>query len=114
MGVVRGFRELDVYRRAFDAALQIYELSKTFPTVERYSLTDQIRLHRDRFVRISRKRGANGPIRPISPVSFATPMARRQRRKCGSTLLLLTTISIGISSPLLTIYTTSSAPNYAR
>jgi four helix bundle protein len=43
MGVVRGFRELDVYRRAFDAALQIYELSKTFPAVERYSLADQIR-----------------------------------------------------------------------
>lgn len=52
MGVVRGFRELDVYRRAFDAALQIYELSKTFPAVERYSLTDQIR-------RASRSVGAN-------------------------------------------------------
>jgi four helix bundle protein len=36
-------RELDVYRRAFDAAIQIFEISKKFPREETYSLTDQIR-----------------------------------------------------------------------
>ena len=35
--------ELDVYRRAFDAAMELYELSKRFPKAETYSLTDQIR-----------------------------------------------------------------------
>ncbi len=40
---IRTHLDLDVYQRAFDAAMQIYELSKGFPKDERYSLTDQIR-----------------------------------------------------------------------
>jgi len=36
-------QELDVYKLAFDVAMQIFELSKNFPADERYSLTDQIR-----------------------------------------------------------------------
>ncbi|MEX2142864.1 MAG: four helix bundle protein [Pirellulales bacterium] len=35
--------ELQVYQRAFDAAMQIFELSRRFPKEETYSLTDQIR-----------------------------------------------------------------------
>jgi four helix bundle protein len=35
--------ELEVYKRAFEAAMQIFELSKRFPPEEKYSLTDQIR-----------------------------------------------------------------------
>ncbi|NEP46994.1 MAG: four helix bundle protein [Okeania sp. SIO2H7] len=35
--------ELDVYRMAFDAARQLFELSKLFPTEEKYALTDQVR-----------------------------------------------------------------------
>jgi len=40
---IRTHRDLDVYLRAFDAAMQIFELSKSFPKAETYSLTDQIR-----------------------------------------------------------------------
>jgi len=36
-------RELDVYRVAFDVAMEVFETSKSFPIEERYSLTDQIR-----------------------------------------------------------------------
>ena len=36
-------RDLEVYRKAFDAAMQIFDLSKSFPKEETYSLTDQIR-----------------------------------------------------------------------
>ncbi|MBV7330605.1 four helix bundle protein [Chloroflexi bacterium TSY] len=36
-------RDLDVYNRAFDAAMTIFQLSKSFPKEEQYSLTDQIR-----------------------------------------------------------------------
>jgi four helix bundle protein len=43
MGMVRHFRELRVYREAFNAAMRIFELSKDWPKEERYSLTDQIR-----------------------------------------------------------------------
>lgn len=36
-------RDLDVYKRAFDAASTIFQLSKQFPKEETYSLTDQVR-----------------------------------------------------------------------
>ena len=37
------FRDLEVYRRSFNAAMSIFQISKTFPPEERYSLVDQIR-----------------------------------------------------------------------
>jgi four helix bundle protein len=40
---IRSHKELDVYQLAFEAAMRIYELSKKFPSEEKYSLTDQIR-----------------------------------------------------------------------
>ena len=39
----KNHKDLDVYNKAFEAAMRIFELSKTFPVEERYSLTDQIR-----------------------------------------------------------------------
>jgi four helix bundle protein len=36
-------RDLDVYVRAFESAMSIFQLSKRFPKDETYSLTDQIR-----------------------------------------------------------------------
>jgi four helix bundle protein len=35
--------ELEVYQKSFAAAMKIFELSKSFPSEEKYSLTDQIR-----------------------------------------------------------------------
>ena len=43
MSSIRHFRELDVYQNSFEAALQVFELTKKFPADERFSLTDQIR-----------------------------------------------------------------------
>ena len=40
---IRTHRALDVYKLAFQAAVDIYNLTKTFPKEEIYSLTDQIR-----------------------------------------------------------------------
>jgi four helix bundle protein len=40
---VRQFRELNVYQGAFEAAAEVFELTKRFPTEERFSLTDQMR-----------------------------------------------------------------------
>lgn len=37
------FKELTVYKKAFDLAMEIFELTKEFPKEEKYSLTDQIR-----------------------------------------------------------------------
>lgn len=36
-------RELRVYQNAMEAAMRVYELTKTFPVEERYSMTDQMR-----------------------------------------------------------------------
>lgn len=37
------FKELIVYKKAFTLAMEVYEVSKSFPKEEKYSLTDQIR-----------------------------------------------------------------------
>ena len=36
-------RDLDVYNKAFETAMIIFKISKTFPKDEKYSLTDQVR-----------------------------------------------------------------------
>lgn len=38
-----GFRKLIAYKKGFELAMEIFELSKSFPKEETYSLTDQIR-----------------------------------------------------------------------
>jgi len=37
------FKELIVYKKSFSLAMEVYEISKSFPKEEKYSLTDQIR-----------------------------------------------------------------------
>jgi isopenicillin N synthase-like dioxygenase len=51
--------ELEVYKRAFEAAMQIFELSKRTKSVARHV----------RFVLISPKRGASGDMKPRLSVS---------------------------------------------
>ena len=41
--MIKHFRELIVYQKAFEQAMIIFKLTKKFPKVEQYSLTDQIR-----------------------------------------------------------------------
>src|SRR5687767_9384792 len=43
MANIRSFRELKVWVAAMDATMQVFELSKSFPHEETYSLVDQIR-----------------------------------------------------------------------
>jgi hypothetical protein len=40
---IRRHTDLQVYKKAFDAAMLIFAASKKFPKEETYSLTDQIR-----------------------------------------------------------------------
>lgn len=40
---IASFRDLKVYKIAFDCALEIFRITKGFPTEEKYSLVDQIR-----------------------------------------------------------------------
>jgi four helix bundle protein len=41
--LIRSHTKLDVYRKAFEAAMLLFEDSKQFPKEETYSLTDQMR-----------------------------------------------------------------------
>ena len=40
---IKSVRDLEVYKLAFDAAMEIFEISKNFPKEETYSLTNQMR-----------------------------------------------------------------------
>ena len=42
MGAVN-FKETKLYKKAFEQAMLIFEISKSFPKEEKYSLTDQVR-----------------------------------------------------------------------
>lgn len=43
MNSYHGYRDLKVYQLAYQLALEIHEITKSFPKEEKYSLTDQIR-----------------------------------------------------------------------
>lgn len=43
MAYVKSFRDLEVYKLARKLAQEIFEISKTFPKEEKYSMTDQVR-----------------------------------------------------------------------
>ena len=37
------YKDLEVFKKAYSLAMDIFEISKSFPSEEKYSLTDQIR-----------------------------------------------------------------------
>ena len=37
------YKDLEVFKKAYALAMEIFEISKSFPPEERYSLTDQVR-----------------------------------------------------------------------
>ena len=43
MSKVGSFKDLIVYQKAYKLAMEIFEISKSFPKEEKYSLTDQMR-----------------------------------------------------------------------
>ena len=43
MSKIKTHKELDVYAMSFNAAMEIFNLTKSYPKEELYSLTDQIR-----------------------------------------------------------------------
>jgi hypothetical protein len=64
---IRSHNDLEVYRMAFDTAMTVFELSKSFAAEERYSLTDQIR-------RSSRSVAANLAEARLGRISPAPPL----------------------------------------
>ncbi len=52
MGAIRHFTDLVAYQKAFALGREVFKITKTFPSGERFSLTDQVR-------RSARSIGAN-------------------------------------------------------
>ncbi|MBC7078121.1 MAG: four helix bundle protein, partial [Synergistales bacterium] len=40
---INDYKELRVYQNAMEAAMRIFEMTKVFPSEEKYSLVDQMR-----------------------------------------------------------------------
>lgn len=40
---IKSYKELHVYQNAMNTAMEIFELTKSFPTEEKYSMVDQMR-----------------------------------------------------------------------
>ena len=40
--MIKSFTDLDIYKLSYQLAIDIFRLTTTFPTTEKYSLTDQI------------------------------------------------------------------------
>ncbi|OQA10828.1 MAG: hypothetical protein BWY67_01082 [Bacteroidetes bacterium ADurb.Bin397] len=79
-----GFKELKVYILAYKLAMEIYNLSKSFPKEEKYALTDQIR-------RSSRSVCANiaeGYRKRLYPKHFVSKMSDSDC-ECSETLVWL-------------------------
>jgi hypothetical protein len=70
MSNIRGYRELRVYQNAFEAAMKIFELTKSFPPEEKYSMVDP-------------KRGVNVVIPRILSANLATVKAKPKKREFG-------------------------------
>jgi four helix bundle protein len=71
MPSAQGYKDLKVYQLAYKTAMEIFQLSKSFPPEEKYSLTDQIR-------RSSRSIAANiaeGYRKKQYPKMFVSKMA---------------------------------------
>lgn len=43
MAQIRSAKDLVVYQKAYAVAMHVYDISKTFPTEERYALSNQVR-----------------------------------------------------------------------
>jgi len=43
MGNIRGYKELRVYQATMEAAMEIFEITKSFPAEEKFSMVDQMR-----------------------------------------------------------------------
>ena len=93
--VVRRHTDLEVFERAFSAAMRVFELSKAFPAVERYALTDQMR-------RASRSVAANlaeGWRKRRYPAAFVAKLGDAEGEAAETQVWLQFAMSCGYLAP---------------
>src|SRR5262249_4148803 len=72
--------ELEVYQKAFAAAMKIFEFSKSFPVEEKLTKFD---VHRDRSAPIRPKLGASVFTARILPANSMTARRKQPKRRHG-------------------------------
>lgn len=80
----QGYKDLIVYQKAYKLAMEVFQVSKKFPSEEKYSLTDQIR-------RSSRSVCANlgeGYRKRIYPKHFVSKLSDSDG-ECAETMIHL-------------------------
>lgn len=95
MATIEGSRDLRVYQLAFNLAMEIFRLSKSFPQEERYSLTDQSR-------RASRSVAANiaeGYRKKQYPKMFMSKMANADGEATETQVRIDSACECGYLSP---------------
>lgn len=93
--MVRRHTDLEVFERAFSAAMRVFELSKAFPAVERYALTDQMR-------RASRSVAANlaeGWRKRRYPAAFVAKLGDAEGEAAETQVWLQFAVSCGYLAP---------------
>lgn len=93
--VVRRHTDLEVFERAFSAAMRVFEASKAFPAVERYALTDQMR-------RASRSVAANlaeGWRKRRYPAAFVAKLGDAEGEAAETQVWIQFAVSCGYLAP---------------
>ena len=83
---IKSAKNLKVYQKAYALAMEIFQLSKSWPSEEKYSLTDQIRRASRSVCTNLEKLGRKGDMKPISSVSLLIQTARIAKPILGSIL----------------------------
>ena len=80
---IRTYRDLDVFRESYAAALDVSRLCKSFPAFEQYELAKQLRRAARSIRRILSKGGENEPLRRNSRDIYKSRSARATKPECG-------------------------------
>ena len=89
MAIIRSFRDLNVYQRARVEGSRVFKATKSFPTEEKYSLTDQIRRSSRAVKSMSLKPGHIVVIQQRLSASSPMLWAKPRKRNHGSTMRLI-------------------------
>ena len=77
------FKDLTVYKKAFQMAMEIFRITKSFPVEEKYSLTDQEGDLQELFVRILLKAIGKDSTKHIFYPKYQTLIWKTAKQVCG-------------------------------
>ena len=112
--MIQSHTELESYRKAFEAAMKLYEHSKRFPKEETYSLTDQVRRSSRSVCSNLAEAWRRRRYRAAFINKLTNAKARRRRPRPGSSLRSAAGIWKGTSARCCTKNTRKSCGSWWR